>query len=715
MKPLCSAGGKEPGRWGGEPAADVALASALSAAVLALRRPTSLLAIAVLLLNDHWLKAAFPSWVTGKLSDFAGLYFFPFFLLAVIFLALLVTTMWPQGRSALTIRAACVEVVGLAAFLTTALLFGALKAFDTTSQPVVSFLEAVVEGPVTVVVDPTDLVALGVLPFSYCGWRRVLAQQRQARVARAINSGRWGRLAHMAPLFAAGIASLATSRAPGPSLVALAAVPQDPGGLYASVRAPVNASWERSTYRLLRSGDSGGHWALIAEDGGGEQMLVLPGEPWRFVLPRQGGVWLWSPAQDRAVRIWPTRPDDGRENRETVPLAAVGPWSQPVLFVARGGEVAASPDAGATWRDLSPIPGLIVRAIAAHPARPGYVVLAGEQRLYLTQDGGGAWSDQGPVPPVSVLFVPPGGDGVLLVGGSDGRLYRSADDGRTWQPTWQEDPKALAFSEILASSADASRLLATRADGWVLESRDEGRTWTGQTMKVSPLDLAVASVPEGRVFVANPSAGVFRQRRGLTLPWQADWQPVNEGLHVGATDLGERQANVFWLLMVGLAGLAFVRLVTPGRLRHYVADHAWEIAVWFASGVLIAALVVGYAAPGNCVSPREAVTLVVPAGALVMLGLSAVAPMTPPIQWLMFGAFGVTFASAAVAGAGLLFPLWEAPLIPSAIGAVVGALGARKGRLRRARFGLVAAWGLLLLVEPWIQISLYGLFGPECR
>ncbi len=31
----------------------------------------------ILALNDHWLKAACPGWITGKLSDFAGLIFFP--------------------------------------------------------------------------------------------------------------------------------------------------------------------------------------------------------------------------------------------------------------------------------------------------------------------------------------------------------------------------------------------------------------------------------------------------------------------------------------------------------------------------------------------------------------------------------------------------------------------------------------------------------------
>ena len=39
--------------------------------------PVALAAIAVLVVNDHVLKSAYPGWLTGKLSDIAGLVFFP--------------------------------------------------------------------------------------------------------------------------------------------------------------------------------------------------------------------------------------------------------------------------------------------------------------------------------------------------------------------------------------------------------------------------------------------------------------------------------------------------------------------------------------------------------------------------------------------------------------------------------------------------------------
>ncbi len=42
-----------------------------------LLHPVSLASMALLGLNDHVLKGLFPGLITGKLSDFAGLVFFP--------------------------------------------------------------------------------------------------------------------------------------------------------------------------------------------------------------------------------------------------------------------------------------------------------------------------------------------------------------------------------------------------------------------------------------------------------------------------------------------------------------------------------------------------------------------------------------------------------------------------------------------------------------
>lgn len=59
----------------------------------ALLHPISLLCLAVWGLNDHVLKARYGNWLTGKLSDFAGLLVFPLLLLTLLELGL-----WATGK-----------------------------------------------------------------------------------------------------------------------------------------------------------------------------------------------------------------------------------------------------------------------------------------------------------------------------------------------------------------------------------------------------------------------------------------------------------------------------------------------------------------------------------------------------------------------------------------------------------------------------------------
>lgn len=119
--------------------------------------PVALVSLAVLLLNDHLLKAAAPGWVTGKLSDVAGLAFFPFLLLA--------------GREVLLRRAPSVRAAWAAAALTAAgfaavkLVSGARALYSGTVGLVRYPVDALVAGadsPVPVVVQPDagDLVAV---------------------------------------------------------------------------------------------------------------------------------------------------------------------------------------------------------------------------------------------------------------------------------------------------------------------------------------------------------------------------------------------------------------------------------------------------------------------------------------------------------------------------------------------------------------------------
>ncbi|MDX3189976.1 hypothetical protein PV458_16340 [Streptomyces sp. MN03-5084-2B] len=116
--------------------------------------PLTVGATAVLLLNDHVLKPAWPGLVTGKLSDVAGLVAAPpvLGLLLGLFLA---------GR-----------IGAAAAVLLTGAGFTLVK-LTTAGAGAASAAWSVVNGPSVVLADPADLVALPALGLSWWAWRRV--------------------------------------------------------------------------------------------------------------------------------------------------------------------------------------------------------------------------------------------------------------------------------------------------------------------------------------------------------------------------------------------------------------------------------------------------------------------------------------------------------------------------------------------------------------
>jgi hypothetical protein len=122
----------------------------------ALLHPLWLAALTLLALNDHFLKGSglFPGWLTGKLSDAAGLLVAP---------ALLAALLQLSSRRALAL-----------AHLATGLVFSAIKLSPAAAQLVERLIEL---GPfhATIVVDPTDLLALPALALSFTVLGRTMA------------------------------------------------------------------------------------------------------------------------------------------------------------------------------------------------------------------------------------------------------------------------------------------------------------------------------------------------------------------------------------------------------------------------------------------------------------------------------------------------------------------------------------------------------------
>jgi len=134
----------------------------------ALGHPLTLACIGLLLVNDHILKRLYPSALTGKLSDLAGLFFFPFLLTALFGLAGSAVSRLP-ARSPRIASAARITPgqPPISAYLLTGVLFSAIKVHPQFNLAVNGLLRLASGLPIWIALDPTDLIALVVLAPSF--------------------------------------------------------------------------------------------------------------------------------------------------------------------------------------------------------------------------------------------------------------------------------------------------------------------------------------------------------------------------------------------------------------------------------------------------------------------------------------------------------------------------------------------------------------------
>ncbi|MEU2615276.1 hypothetical protein ABZ570_27400 [Micromonospora sp. NPDC007271] len=135
-----------------------------------LGQPVTVLALVVLVLNDHVLKAAQPGWLTGKLSDVAGLVLAPPLVAALAALAV------PR----LPARAAAGLGLGLVGVGFTVVKTSGYAAAAASAA------WSAASGPSLVRADRTDLLALPALALAGWSWRRARRDPVGRRAARLV-------------------------------------------------------------------------------------------------------------------------------------------------------------------------------------------------------------------------------------------------------------------------------------------------------------------------------------------------------------------------------------------------------------------------------------------------------------------------------------------------------------------------------------------------
>lgn len=113
--------------------------------------PLFLLGLAILLLNDFVLKYEYSNVLTGKLSDFAGLFIFPIFFSAI------------SPKYTKVIYGLTILIFG---YWNSAMAHGLIDFFNNTGIQIGR------------TVDPTDFLAFAVLPFSYIHFKKLIAKPR---------------------------------------------------------------------------------------------------------------------------------------------------------------------------------------------------------------------------------------------------------------------------------------------------------------------------------------------------------------------------------------------------------------------------------------------------------------------------------------------------------------------------------------------------------
>jgi photosystem II stability/assembly factor-like uncharacterized protein len=222
---------------------------------------------------------------------------------------------------------------------------------------------------------------------------------------------------------------------------------------------------------------------------------------------------------------------------------------QPFRLFAATGDAVARIDTrdGEAFDVVCSLEGMKVQSIAVDPHDPHRVVAGtDDDGLFRTLDGGGTWEFIGEgiphrrTPSVAISHAHrENGRSVIYAGTEPSRLYRSEDDGKSWQDfpelpalpsssTWSFPPRPWTHHTrwITPHHSDPSILYVGIELGGVMRSTDGGETWEDRKPGAYTDSHAIRVHPTAtdRVYEA---AG---QGVALSLDRGESWSPIDDGM-----------------------------------------------------------------------------------------------------------------------------------------------------------------------------------------
>lgn len=209
----------------------------------AIAHPLSIASILFLILNDHVLKPLYASWWMGKLSDFTGLFFFPFVLSAFLSVPL---EFFLRPRNIIRLS-----------FIITAVWFVGIKTLPWVNDFTENGIGIIIGHPTFIALDPSDIIALSVL---WPAWKlsETLSKSAHSPIPRKFS---W------VFLILASWATMATTPCGSPPKVMNVAA--DRQGIYAYLTYDDSRNW------FFRSEDGGATWDEIKDPSSEIEKLLL--------------------------------------------------------------------------------------------------------------------------------------------------------------------------------------------------------------------------------------------------------------------------------------------------------------------------------------------------------------------------------------------------------------------------------------------------------